>query len=390
MAESTTEHKLATLHGVVVGQDRHRTGMIWAWERLPRLVELGMDRAERDALMAIMAFTKIGDGTEAWPSQKSLVQLSGLKKSALNEALANLEQAQIIKREVRPRPQNTRYKVLPEQNGLVWKQVVRSTDTPGDGVSARRNIRQTDIDTPGDGVSARRNIRQTDIDTPRGGVSILRQTDIDTPRGGHEQVYLTSGVKQVYPTRATAGRSPEDSEPSIRVNQEMEEPTEPLTSTRGKFGAVMQRPKTVLRPTGKFATGQTTTPAQSSKPAQTVPPVQSTPEQELANWYFRLIGKPSREAGASRTTWAPIFRSLIDEYGTERIKLTAEYGDADINAEGHGWAAQMARFSGCSATWFREHFASMDRARQIKTAKPQQASTPVAQLKPHVPDWNEI
>jgi hypothetical protein len=122
--------------------------------------------------------------------------------------------------------------------------------------------------------------------------------------------------------------------------------------------------------TGKFAKGFT------QKPSSNTPSIIS-PGQDLANWYFTLIGEPKREAAAVKTTWAGIFAPAIAAHGIEWVKVRMQWASDDP-----WWADKLALDRACSATmavkkldiWDSLRFSQLEKAATQKK-KP---STPVA------------
>lgn len=88
-------------NGMALPQGVNRRALAWAWQQGPRLLDLGMNGSERDALMAIAA-------------------------------LGRLEEAGIISRDARP-PKSARYRITPEGGGHTWTAIVRKADSPESG-----------------------------------------------------------------------------------------------------------------------------------------------------------------------------------------------------------------------------------------------------------------
>ena len=280
------------LHGVEVGRNKNRLGMIWAWERFPRLVELGMGRSERDVLVALMAHTKIGEGNQAWPSQRALMKAAGRGHSTLNAALDNLESARIIHREKRPLPQTTLYRIIPEQDGHIWERIVRKSNSSENGV-----------------------VKKPNTDSPETGVSIVQKPDTDSPETGHEQVYLTSELKQVKLTseqqqvnsNKCIAAAAETGKP-VQVEQETGKPVrgKQQTVAASRFSPAIRKPKQL--------------------PAQ---PAQLNPEQEAARHLFEVLGEPRNHRSDYQNTWPADLRRLLSKHDLETIKLGISWAIED-------------------------------------------------------------
>jgi hypothetical protein len=284
-------------NGVKLRPGVNRSAMQWAWEQGKRLLDLGMKRGERDVLMAIAVHTKLDGGNEAWPSRPTICAMAGLEETRVRQCVANLHRAGVIRHTPRPRPQNHLYLIRPEINGHRWV-------TP----SLSHSMTQSEYDL----------VR---VDPLTQCALIPDSVRFDPGLSQGEQEKVTGEVEQENPTsELAAGRM---DEPNSK-NDEQE--TEDHESAEQPNQSPAKNPKRNLPMTNlPIQQGVTTTagsmsptPAQTSNPS----PARPTPAQELANWFYAMIGSPKREAEAARTTWALILQPLLQGRELELVKQT--------------------------------------------------------------------
>lgn len=274
-------------NGVPLDKGVNRWALQWAWQQGPRLVELGMRGSERDVLMAIAAHTRLDGGNEAWPSQDVIIRLSISRKTAVVEALYWLEKAGVIKRQTR-RPLNTIYRIIPETDTYKW-------------VLVSRKASDSLLSECSDSDSSESERSESEHYSSKSGLSNVRNPVFHSSDSEHEQENRTRVVEQEKETGEPSSWSAADRSASVdRGKQEIhpDDPDAPVQPAKRKL---------TLTPTGKF----------SSQPQTSNP----DPAQELASWFFILIGSPAREAKAANTVWAGTLRPLIDEYGIETVKV---------------------------------------------------------------------
>jgi hypothetical protein len=196
---------------------------------------------------------------------------------------------------------------------------------------------------------------------------IREETAAETGRRSLANSETQDQVKQEEPAKPAYDFDDEEPEQTPK-------PVKPEPTVQAPAKPVKQRP--ALKPTGKYAAGQPVNQAASQ-------PTPITPAQELADWYFELIGSPRREAQAAKTTWASTFNSLISDRGIDLVKQVMTWASENLY-----WSDKLALDYGDSAKlvaskfsmWLDQRAADSERASRSK--KPAQSSAPIAQPQP--------
>jgi hypothetical protein len=377
MSEST-ETKHWMLYGSVVGEKANGVAVLWAWEQLPSLEALGMGRSERDVLMALMSFThRITEGTEAWPSRKTLQRMSGLSRTEVRRSLDNLELAEVIRSSRRYAGEgnaSSLYTIRPEIDGHKWQELPGKIGRPakivdlgdvdwgvewadeapsvpyGPGSSADQGVGPTETKvgpsrTKGGSTEDQGGGSVEDQGLVRGGTGtcVLNPCSVEPLNGTQcsnsvDSDSLTDSLREVEPeesseseteiqssvhgkgTMSPLGTSPIHPETS-------QAPDQPVKSSPAKVDKTAAE---VLRDSKKL------------KAAQTVN--LPHPNQELADWYYIEIGEPARESQAAKTTWAEILAPLVNLRGIDLVRTGMTWAKSDPY-----WGPKLALDYGCSA-----------------------------------------
>lgn len=100
-------------------------GLAWAWQRGPRLRELGMGRGAHEFLMSLAAHTDFNEQTgKSHPGEDTIAAETGFSESGTKLALSRLKEAGVVK-VVRVGGRNNHYTIQPERDGHTWQPVER-------------------------------------------------------------------------------------------------------------------------------------------------------------------------------------------------------------------------------------------------------------------------
>lgn len=331
MSEQDEQGKGQAYNGSVLGWGRW-IAIHWALERFPRLKELGMDRGERDVLVAIAKRTREDHPkgpNYAFPGQQSLMDDTGWSESSIRRHAHRLAKARVIRMTQREDKsgRSYEYEILPEVDGHVWQSLAQESN---------RSWR------PVEPVTVTASTGHGDCLNRSG-----RPVEPVTVTGEEEEGKSSSRGEE----KTNNSLKAEASEGGISPAQVAQ--VEPVPTKRRKT------------PTERVAAFNA---ALKNKPAVAV---ETKPDdaQKVATRFYALIGSPARELVASRS-WAATFRPLVIEHTSDVVLRVLEWA-----AQNPFWRDKLAQYHRDSAERAVHNFRSMlnSRASERPTNNPKPA-----------------
>ncbi len=285
-----------------LGQDIPYTcllGLAWAWQQGPRLRELGLGRAEQQLLESLAAHTDFREDTgQSFPPQTLIAEETGMSLSGLRQALHNLKASGVIEA-MRIKGRCNQYRILPERDGHVWRQIhpVDVTSHPLSGSVTSSEWR-----------------------------SHIQSVDLSHPLSSPKDVQVKS-----------TGKRDKENAPPVTVPIDL-----PLELETGKQEPVDREridPVETKNSVIRFGGPNPVKP----KPAQPRVEPARTKEQELALWFWELIRSPKREKSAALSTWPTTVARLLSITTEDRLREVLTWAD-----EHAYWGTALRRLKGDS------------------------------------------